>query len=99
MHEVAGPERGPTAAGRRIGWRFTALYALAFMGTSLVLIAPISVTLALKVNSLVGAQQAPERLALVVGVGALLAMVGAPFFGRLSDRTASRWGMRRPWMV
>lgn len=92
MHEVADP-------GRRVGWRFTVLYALAFMGTSLVLIAPIAVTLALKVNALVGAQQAPGRLALVVGVGALAAMVGTPFFGRLSDRTASRWGMRRPWMV
>jgi MFS family permease len=26
-------------------------------------------------------------------------MVGNPFFGRLSDRTASHLGMRRPWMV
>ena len=22
-----------------------------------------------------------------------------PFFGRMSDRTSSRWGMRRPWML
>ncbi|HJU97403.1 MAG TPA: MFS transporter, partial [Jiangellaceae bacterium] len=27
------------------------------------------------------------------------AMVGNPFFGKLSDRTTSRFGMRRPWMV
>ena len=26
-------------------------------------------------------------------------MAGNPFFGRMSDRTASRLGMRRPWMV
>ena len=26
-------------------------------------------------------------------------MFGNPFFGRLSDRTSSRLGMRRPWMV
>jgi MFS family permease len=26
-------------------------------------------------------------------------MVGNPFFGKLSDRTTSPWGMRRPWMV
>src|SRR5215207_7247492 len=31
--------------------------------------------------------------------GALLAMVGNPFFGKMSDRTTSRLGMRRPWMV
>jgi MFS family permease len=26
-------------------------------------------------------------------------MVSNPFFGAMSDRTSSRWGMRRPWMV
>jgi MFS family permease len=69
------------------------------MSTSLLFIAPLLVTLPLKVNSLVGIKQAPNSLALVAGVGALLAMVANPFFGRMSDRTASRWGMRRPWMV
>ena len=82
-----------------VGWVFIALYALAFMATSLVLIAPLLVTLALKVNSLVGIEQAPNSLALVTATGALVAMVGNPFFGRMSDRTSSRWGMRRPWMV
>jgi MFS family permease len=46
-----------------------------------------------------GIKQAPDSLALVAGIGALLAMVGNPFFGRMSDRTASPLGMRRPWMV
>ena len=62
------------------------------MGTCLVLIAPLLVTLALKVNSLVGDDQAPDSLALVTGVGALVAMLGNPFFGKLSDRTSSRAG-------
>jgi MFS family permease len=26
-------------------------------------------------------------------------MFGNPFFGRMSDRTSPRLGMRRPWMV
>src|SRR6202022_983224 len=65
----------------------------------MVFIAPLLVTLALKVNSLVGIERAPNSLALVAGTGALLAMVGNPFFGKMSDRTASRLGMRRPWMV
>jgi MFS family permease len=38
-------------------------------------------------------------LALVAGIGALVAMFGNPFFGRMSDRTSSWLGMRRPWMV
>jgi MFS family permease len=88
--------RGPV---RRVGWRFVTLYALAFTSTSLILIAPLLVTLALKVDSLVGLKRAPDSLALVTATGALVAMVGNPFFGRMSDRTSSRWGMRRPWMV
>jgi MFS family permease len=75
------------------------LYTLAQMGTSLVFLAPLLVTLALKVNSLVGIERAPASLGLVTGVASLLAMVGNPFFGKLSDRTASRLGMRRPWMI
>jgi len=86
-------------AAHRVGWGFISLYALAYMSTSLLFVAPLLVTLPLKVNSLVGIKQAPNSLALVAGVGALLAMVGNPFFGKMSDRTASRWGMRRPWMI
>ena len=83
----------------RVGWGFVAMYALAYIGTVLLFLAPLLVSLALKVNSLVGIEQAPNSLALVAGVGALLAMFANPFFGRLSDRTSSRHGMRRPWMV
>jgi MFS family permease len=83
----------------RVGWSFIALYAAAYIGTCLVLIAPLLVTLALKVDAVVGADQAPSSLALVTGIGALAAMLGNPFFGKLSDRTSGSWGMRRPWMV
>ncbi|HWM72330.1 MAG TPA: MFS transporter [Nocardioides sp.] len=86
-------------ASHRVGWGFISLYALSFTSTCLVLIAPLLVTLSLKVNSLVGIDRAPASLSLVTGIGALAAMVGNPFFGRLSDRTWSRLGMRRPWMV
>ena len=55
--------------------------------------------MALKVNSLVGIEQAPNSLALVAGTGALLSIFANPFFGKMSDRTSSRLGMRRPWMV
>jgi hypothetical protein len=64
------------------------------MGTCLVFLAPVLVTLALKVNSLVGIEHAPANLAAVAGAGALLAMVSNPFFGKMSDRTSSPW-MRR----
>src|SRR5665811_2360804 len=86
-------------AVHRVGWGFISLYTLAFMSTSLVFLAPLLVTLALKVNSLVGIKQAPNNLALVAGIGALLSIFANPFFGKLSDRTSSQLGMRRPWMV
>jgi MFS family permease len=86
-------------AAHRVGWGFISLYTLAFMSTNLLFLAPVLVTLALKVDSLVGIGRAPASLALVAGIGALVSMVGNPFFGRMSDRTASPLGMRRPWMV
>jgi MFS family permease len=69
------------------------------MSTNLLFLPPILVTLPLKINALVGIKEAPNSLALVAGIGALVSVVGNPFFGRMSDRTSSRLGMRRPWMV
>jgi len=69
------------------------------MSANLVFQAPILVTLPLKVNSLVGIKQAPGSLALVASIGAFVAIFGNPFFGRMSNCTSSRLGMRRPWMV
>jgi MFS family permease len=93
------PLEAQSPAAQRVGWGFTTLYTLAFMSTNLVFLAPLLVTLPLRVNSLVGIKQAPSSLALVAGIGGLVALFGNPFFGRMSDRTWSRLGMRRPWMV
>ena len=94
--EAALHREVPTA---RVGWRFISLFTLAYMSANLVFQAPILVTLPLKISSLVGIKQAPGSLALVASVGAFVAMFGNPLFGRMSDRTSSRLGMRRPWMV
>ena len=83
----------------RVGWAFISRLSLSFIGTNLVFLAPLLVTLPLKVNALVGIDQAPSSLAFVAGIGAALAIVANPFFGRMSDRTTSRFGMRRPWML
>jgi MFS family permease len=111
LPHTAGPDgsgsRAPAEADlrleppevHRVGWGFIALYTSAYMGATLQLLAPLLVTLALKVNALVGSDQAPSRLALVTGIGSLLALLANPFFGRLSDRTSLRMGMRRPWIV
>ena len=84
--EVALEPESPSA--HRVGWGFISLYTLAYVSTSLVFLAPMLVTLPLKVNSPVEIEQAPDSLALVAGIGALLAMFGNPFFGKMSDRTS-----------
>ncbi|QTR04583.1 MFS transporter, partial [Saccharothrix algeriensis] len=40
-----------------------------------------------------------RSLGLIVALGALVAVVANPLFGRLSDRTTSRFGRRRPWLI
>jgi MFS family permease len=107
MPDLPGPSTGNATAETvpdqrpvtHVGWRFIALYALAYIGTILLFLAPLLVSLSLKVNALVGTDRAPNNLSLVAGTGALLAMFANPFFGKMSDRTSSRVGMRRPWMV
>jgi hypothetical protein len=51
------------------------------MSAIVVLIALLPVTLALKVNALVGAGRAPASLFLVAGTSALLVMIGNALFG------------------
>ena len=78
---------------------FIAAYALAYMSTTLLFLAPALVSLSVKVNDLVGLDAAPKNLSLVASIGAALSIVANPVFGHLSDRTPGRWGMRRPWMI
>jgi len=65
----------------------------------LALLTPVLVGLQLKLVSLVGVDAAPGALGLVAGVGAIFALLANPIAGRLSDRTMSRFGRRRPWII
>jgi MFS family permease len=97
VHRVDAPV-ADRIAGRRTGWGFISIYAAAYAGTWLALLTPIMVTLALRARQLAPADS-EYWLSLVLGLGALFALVGNPLFGWLSDRTTSAWGMRRPWLV
>ncbi|WP_433296201.1 MFS transporter [Pseudonocardia sp. CA-142604] len=88
----------PPTGEPRVRPRFLLGYAFAYFGALAATLAPAILTLQLKVAQLTAS--APEiALSLVLGVGALASIVANPVFGRLSDRTTSRWGMRRPWLV
>jgi len=88
--KVTGPSRMVTLVGLPI-----ALFAL-----FLALLPPVIVAMALKVNEVTStADEAAAALGLILGLGALAAMVINPLVGRLSDRTGGRFGMRRPWII
>lgn len=89
---------GTGEARSRVSHGFVFFYALAYAGVWLALLTPMLVTIALRVKQL-APENAAGILAMVLGIGALFALVGNPLFGRLSDRTTSRFGMRRPWLV
>jgi MFS family permease len=83
---------------RRVGWRFLLVYALAYTGTWIALLTPVVITISLKIRELTPGEAAGMH-SLVLSIGAFFALASNPLFGRLSDRTASRFGMRRPWLV
>jgi MFS family permease len=62
------------------------------------LLAPVFITMQLKAQQIM-----PENPASVIGIvlpiGALGSVIANPLFGSLSDRTRTRWGRRRPWLV
>ena len=71
---------------------------IALLGLFVALLPPIIVSLALKVNEVAPGRTA-GTLSLVLGLGAVVALVVNPLAGRLSDRTTGRLGMRRPWII
>ncbi|MFF1295970.1 MULTISPECIES: MFS transporter [unclassified Streptomyces] len=79
--------------------KLIAALALAQFGAYLAVLTPVMVTLALRVSQIVPEADRGTALGQVLSVGALLAMLGNPVFGALSDRTTSRFGRRRPWLV
>ncbi|KAA9105883.1 MFS transporter [Microbacterium rhizomatis] len=62
------------------------------------LVVPSAFSLAIKIGALDPSGR-DTMLPLAIGVGATLVIFTNPVFGVLSDRTLSRWGRRRPWMI
>jgi MFS family permease len=76
-----------------------AMYVIAYFTLYVALMTPIVSTLAVKIDSIVGEADRIGALSLVTGLGALFAFLANPIAGALSDRTTSRFGKRRPWLV
>jgi MFS family permease len=72
---------------------------IASAGLWMAVLAPALVVLAIKISEITTPETRAGALSLVAGVGAMVALLANPLFGRLSDRTTSRFGMRKPWIV
>jgi MFS family permease len=88
----------PAPPQQRVPARFIAVYAFAYASLWLALLTPAMVTLALRVRQLAGSDAA-RPISVVLFAGAIVALIGNPIFGALSDRTRSRFGRRRPYLV
>jgi len=88
----------PAVAEGRASARFIAIYAIAYAALWLALLTPAIISLALRVRQLAPGDAA-EPISWILMTGALVALVSNPVFGALSDRTRSRFGRRRPWLV
>ena len=77
---------------------FLVLYGVANMVIGIGNITLATVLLPMQIASMVSANQT-GTFALIVGVGAVAAVLTNPLVGMLSDRTTSRFGRRRSWLV
>jgi len=80
-----------------VGSRYIWLMVLAQFGVWVAFITPIAISLAARVGQLAPGHE--EYLGYITGAGALAVMLTSPLFGTLSDRTRTRLGRRRPWMI
>ncbi|NRQ37602.1 MFS transporter [Nonomuraea sp. NN258] len=81
-----------------VTFRWMFLVSLTQFGLNLGWITAIQIQLPVQLGEIDPARK-ETALALVLGVGAFLSMVGNPLFGALSDRTRGRHGRRRPWVL
>ncbi|WP_406476118.1 MFS transporter [Streptomyces platensis] len=99
MSRPAAPE-ALTEPTERAGRGWTAALALANGAIWVGWYGPLQILLALQAAELAPPGTAKESvLAWVTGAGAVVSMVANPLFGALSDRTASRFGRRTPWIL
>lgn len=82
-----------------VGPKFIASMVFAQFVFFVALLGPAVIGIGVKIQQIVPDAEKAPALATVAGFGAFFALVANVLFGRFSDRTTSRWGRRRPWIV
>jgi MFS family permease len=87
----------PASDRPRMHRSWVALLVAAVFGSYIAFVTPIAVSLAFRVNHL--APNNSEYLGIILSAGAVASLLSGPFAGQFSDRTRSRIGRRRPWII
>ena len=82
-----------------VGTKFISGLVFAQFVFFVALLGPAIIGIGVKIQQIVPDEQKTSAVGVVAGFGALFAVIGNVLFGRFSDRTTSRWGRRRPWIV
>jgi MFS family permease len=81
-----------------VGRGWTARFALIWLGLWAAQLAPVQLLLPLQLADVDPAHKVRD-FGLVNGLAGVAALVALPVFGALCDRTRSRWGRRRIWVI
>jgi MFS family permease len=84
---------------RRVSGGFLASLTVANVGILITFFTPLQNLLPRYAELVAGAGSKETALAWISGVGAISAILINPIAGALSDRTSSRFGRRRPWVL
>lgn len=85
-------------ATQRVSKLYLAGLGIAQFGIFIAILSPIFVSMQLKAQELNPSDPA-SIIGTVLPIGALGALISNPLFGALSDRTRTRWGRRKPWLL
>jgi MFS family permease len=82
----------------RASWPLIFGIVLAYWALSMALLTPPLMTIALRVAE-IAPQNKESTLGLLLGIGAVVSVFANPMAGYFSDRTVTRFGRRKSWMV
>lgn len=82
-----------------VGFVFVTILALTNLGIWTAFFTPIQFLLPLQVEGMVGSGAKENNLTVVLTAGALVSLFVGPIAGAFSDRTTSKMGRRRPWVL
>ncbi|MFE4835227.1 MFS transporter [Arthrobacter sp. NPDC056691] len=81
----------------KVGAKYIWFILLGLFGAYIALVTPMALSLAIRIKEL--APNNEEYLGYIIGSAAVISLFSGPIAGVLSDRTCTRFGRRRPWLV